>query len=59
LVPKGNYDWFVGYATDGKKKVALAALTINEDTWRVRASYLARQFFENYFKTVKFPDGKS
>ncbi len=52
LSPKGNYDWFVGYATDGKKKIALAALTINEDTWRVKASYLARQFFEGYFKTV-------
>ncbi|MBM4304891.1 MAG: penicillin-binding protein [Deltaproteobacteria bacterium] len=52
LSPKGNYDWFVGYATDGKKKIALAALTINEDTWRVKASYVARQFFEKYFKTV-------
>lgn len=59
LSPKGNYDWFIGYATDGKKRVALAALTINEDTWRVKASYLARQFFEGYFKTVIVPANKS
>lgn len=59
LSPKGNYDWFIGYATDGKKKIALAALTINEDTWRVKASYLARQFFESYFKTIQWPAGKS
>jgi cell division protein FtsI/penicillin-binding protein 2 len=59
LSPKGNYDWFIGYATDGKKKIALAALTINEDTWRVKASYLARQFFEKYFKTVVQPVNRS
>lgn len=58
LSPKGNYDWFIGYATDGKKKIALAALTINEDTWRVKASYLARQFFESYFKTIQWPTSK-
>ncbi len=58
LSPKGNYDWFVGYATDGKKQVALAALTINEETWRVKSSYLARQFFESYFRKVSLPEGK-
>ncbi len=58
LSPKGNYDWFIGYATDGKKRVAIAALTINEDTWRVKASYLARQFFEGYFKTIKTTEPK-
>lgn len=58
LSPKGNYDWFVGYATDGKKQIALAALTINEENWRVKASYLARQFIESYYKTVPIAEGK-
>ena len=58
LSPKGNYDWFVGYATDGKKQVALAALTINEENWRVKASYLGRQFIESYFKKINVVEGK-
>lgn len=56
LSPKGNYDWFVGYATDGKKQIALAALTINEENWRVKSSYLARQFIEGYFKKIQITE---
>ncbi len=51
LDPKGKYDWFIGYAksSDGKK-IAVSALTINEETWKVKSSFLAREFFEQYFK---------
>ncbi len=50
--PKGKYDWFVGYATRGKtnEKIAIAALTINEDRWRVKSSYLAGKFLETYLR---------
>lgn len=44
--PKGRYDWFVGYASRAKQKIAVAALTINEDKWRVKSSYLAGKFLE-------------
>jgi penicillin-binding protein A len=53
--PKGKYDWFVGYATDGSQRIAMAALTINEDTWRVKASHLSRLFIENYFRLLNSP----
>ncbi len=50
LAPKGKCDWFVGYVRSADRRIALAALTVNEDLWRVKASYLARVFMEEYFK---------
>ncbi len=50
LAPKGKCDWFVGYVRSNDRRIALAALTVNEDKWRVKASYLARVFVEEYFK---------
>lgn len=48
--PKGKYDWFVGYASLGERKIAVAALTINETNWRVKSSFIARTCIETYFK---------
>lgn len=52
LSPKGKYDWFVGYVGDGEQKIALAALTINEETWKVKSSVVARTFMESYFRHI-------
>jgi cell division protein FtsI/penicillin-binding protein 2 len=48
--PRGKYDWFVGYADGGNRRIAVAALTIHEKQWRVKSSYLARKAIESYFK---------
>lgn len=48
--PQGKYDWFVGYGTDGERKIATAALTISKEYWKVKSSYLARKAIEVYFK---------
>ena len=48
--PKGRYDWFVGYAQMGDRKIAIASLTVHEKLWRVKSSYLARRAIEHYFK---------
>jgi cell division protein FtsI/penicillin-binding protein 2 len=53
IYPKGRYDWFVGYALSENRKIAVAALTINEELWRVKSSHLAKSFIENYFKPVE------
>ena len=53
LYPKGKCDWFVGYARSGERKIAIAALTINEETWKVKSAYLARRFIELYFSPTK------
>jgi len=50
LDPRGKYDWFVGFAQYGGRKIAVAALTVHEKLWRVKSSYLARRSFEAYFK---------
>lgn len=50
IAPKGKCDWFVGYVRSPERRIAMAALTVNEDKWRVKASYLARVFVEEYFK---------
>ena len=48
--PPGKYDWFIGFADAGERKIAVAALTVHEKLWRVKSSYLARKAFESYFK---------
>lgn len=50
LNPRGKYDWFIGYAMDGNKKIALCALTVHAEYWRVKSSYLARRAFEVFLK---------
>jgi beta-lactamase class D len=50
LDPEGKYDWFVGFASHGDQRIAVAALTIHRKLWRVKSSYLARKAIENYFK---------
>ena len=47
--PKGKYDWFVGYATDGDRKLAYAVLCINKEFWYVKSSQLARDMIDDYF----------
>jgi penicillin-binding protein A len=47
--PKGRYDWFVGFGRSANQRIAVAALTINEEKWRVKSSYLATYFIDHYF----------
>jgi penicillin-binding protein A len=51
LNPKGTNDWFVGYASDGDTKVAIAAITVNVQKWTVKSSALAEMMFREHFKT--------
>ncbi len=47
--PKGRYDWFVGYGIRGDRKIALAALTIHQELWRIKSSLVARKAIESFF----------
>lgn len=51
--PVGKYDWFVGFAKDGQRRIAFSSLTIHEKFWRVKSSYLVRKAIETYFKKNK------
>lgn len=50
LNPKGTTDWFVGYATDGETKIAIAAITVNVKKWTVKSSALAQMMFKKYYE---------
>jgi len=44
--PVGKTDWYVGYAKDGDRKIAVGAITVHRKYWTVRSAYLARKFLE-------------
>ncbi|MDE0310501.1 MAG: penicillin-binding transpeptidase domain-containing protein [Acidiferrobacterales bacterium] len=48
--PQGRTEWFVGYADSGTKQIAVAAVVVNKDKWRIKPSALTRKVFEEYFK---------
>ena len=50
--PKGRTDWFVGYAFDEEKKLAVAAITVNEKYWTIKSAQVAQMLFKRYFEPV-------
>ncbi len=48
--PEGRYDWFVGFAEQGDRRIAFATLCINKEKWYVRSSRLSRELVEFYFR---------
>ncbi len=46
--PTGRCDWFVGYMRFKGARIAVAALTVNQEKWRVKSSTLASTFFQDY-----------
>ncbi len=50
--PRGRYDWFVGFADNGHKKLAVSALCIHGKYRGMKASKIARTAFETYFKIL-------
>ena len=51
--PQGKCDWFIGYVRYRDTRVAVAALTVNEEKWRVKSSYLAGSFFKDFIRDIK------
>lgn len=50
--PRGRVDWFVGYALDEERKIAVAAITVNKKFWTVKSSHLGQSMFRKYFGPV-------
>lgn len=48
--PHGKTEWFVGYGDSGTDKIAIAAVVVNKEKWRVKPAYLVRKVIEEYFK---------
>ncbi|MBO9666725.1 MAG: penicillin-binding protein [Bdellovibrio sp.] len=50
--PKGRVDWFVGYALEENRKIAVAAITVNKKFWTVKSAHLGQSMFRKYFGPV-------
>lgn len=47
--PPGHYNWFAAYAPINDPQIALVALIVNGDKWRIKASYMGEQALEAFF----------
>jgi len=48
--PKGHYSWFAAYAPADQPQIALVALVINGDKWKIKASQLGEQALAEFFR---------
>jgi len=47
--PPVHFEWFAGVAPVGAPKLALAALVVNDDRWKIKGSYVGKEAFCAYF----------
>lgn len=50
--PRGKCDWFVGYARYGNRKIAVSALTVNQERWKIKSSSLAEMYLTHYIQNA-------
>lgn len=48
--PAGHYSWFAAYAPVEHPEIALVALVINQDKWKVKASHVGEKALEIFFR---------
>lgn len=48
--PRGHHSWFAAYAPAANPKIALVALVINHDKWKIKSSHVGEQALEEFFK---------
>lgn len=51
--PKGHYSWFTAYAPADQPRIALVALVINGDKWKIKATQLGEQALAEFFRQGK------
>lgn len=47
--PKGHYSWFAAFAPASNPRIALVALVINQDRWKIKASQVGAQALDEFF----------
>ena len=47
--PPVHFEWFAGLAPAAGPKLALAALVVNDDRWKIKGSYVGKEAFCAYF----------
>jgi len=48
--PKGHYSWFAAFAPIQNPRIALVALIINSDKWKIKASQVGAEALEEFFR---------
>lgn len=48
--PKGHYSWFAAFAPIQNPRIAMVALVINPDKWRIKASQVGELALEEFFR---------
>ena len=47
--PKGHYSWFAAFAPARNPRIALVALVINQDRWKIKSAQVGEQALEEFF----------
>jgi cell division protein FtsI/penicillin-binding protein 2 len=48
--PRGHYSWFAAFAPAHNPRIALVALVINQDKWKIKSAQVGEQALEEFFK---------
>lgn len=48
--PHGNYSWFAAFAPAHNPRIALVALVINQEKWRIKSSQVGELALEEFFE---------
>jgi len=48
--PEGHYSWFAAFAPMDDPQIALAALVINQNKWKIKAANVGEQALEAFFR---------
>jgi cell division protein FtsI/penicillin-binding protein 2 len=48
--PAGHYSWFAAYAPVNDPQIALVALVINQDRWRIKGTHVGERALEVFFR---------
>ena len=47
--PRGHYSWFAAFAPIHNPQIALVALVINQDKWKIKSAQVGEQALEEFF----------
>ncbi|MGE5663169.1 MAG: penicillin-binding transpeptidase domain-containing protein [Deltaproteobacteria bacterium] len=47
--PRMRFEWFAGVAPVGDARLAVAALVVNSNRWKIKGSYVGKEAFSAYF----------
>lgn len=47
--PRVHFEWFAGVAPVSSPRLALSALVVNDNRWKIKGSYVGKEAFNSYF----------